>query len=75
MSVLPMPKSGAISDSRHSFFMSCADVWEDCINKLEDLGFPVDGLSGDDLPKLPLSSDPVVAPIIAKAIQDVALLS
>ena len=56
------------------FFMSCADVWEDCIYKLGDLGYPVDGLSGDELPTLPLSSDPVVAPLIAKAIQDVALL-
>ena len=48
-------------------------IWEDCINKLEDLGFDIDNLSDDILPKLPLSTDSIVGPIIIDAMRDVTM--
>ena len=53
--------------------MDYNSIWEDCINKLEDLGFNIDDVSDEILPKLPLSSDSVVGPIVVDAMRDVHL--
>lgn len=54
--------------------MDCSAIWEDCINKLEDLDFPIDSLSDSELPTLPLSSDANVGPLVLKAMCDVLFL-
>lgn len=51
--------------------MDYNSIWEDCINKLEDLGFNIDNVSDEILPKLPLSSDSIVGPIVVDAMRDV----
>ena len=49
-------------------------IWEDCINKLDDLNYPIDNLSDAVLPIFPLQNDPVVGPLILRLMNDVALL-
>ena len=51
--------------------MDYHSIWEDCINKLEDLGFDIDNVSDEILPKLPLSEDSIVGPIVVDAMCDV----
>ena len=49
-------------------------IWEDCINKLDDLGYPIDNLSDAVLPVFPLQNDPVVGPLVIQLMADVVVL-
>lgn len=49
-------------------------IWEDCINKLDDLNYPIDNLSDAVLPIFPLQNDPVVGPLVLQLMNDVTLL-
>ena len=51
--------------------MDYTGIWEDCINKLEDLGFDIDNLSEEIIPTLPLNDDKVVGPIMIAVMRDV----
>lgn len=53
--------------------MDRTGIWEDCINKLEDLSFNIDDLSDVVLPKLPLSKDALCGPLVLSAMNDVPL--
>lgn len=46
-------------------------IWEDCIDKMDDLGCNIDELSATVLPKLSLSQDPIVGPLILSIMNDV----
>ena len=49
-------------------------VWEDCINKLDDLDYPIDNLSDAVLPVFPLQNDPVVGPLVIQLMTDVGMI-
>lgn len=49
-------------------------IWEDCINKLDDLDYPIDNLSDAVLPVFPLKDDPVVGPLVIQLMTDVEML-
>ncbi|KAK8804576.1 hypothetical protein WA588_004786 [Blastocystis sp. NMH] len=51
--------------------MDRTGIWEDCINKLEDLSFNIDDLSDVVLPKLPLSKDTLCGPLVLSAMNDI----
>ncbi|CBK21409.2 uncharacterized protein [Blastocystis hominis] len=46
-------------------------IWEDCINKLDDLDYPIDNLSDAVLPVFPLKDDPVVGPLVIQLMTDI----
>lgn len=53
--------------------MDRTGIWEDCINKLEDLSFNIDDLSDVVLPKLPLSKDALCGSLVLSAMNNVPL--
>ena len=51
--------------------MEYHDIWEDCINKLADLNYPIDNLSDAEVPVFPLQQEPIVGPIVLQLMNDV----
>ena len=51
--------------------MEYHDIWEDCINKLDDLNYPIDNLSDAEVPVFPLQQEPIVGPIVFQLMNDV----
>ena len=54
--------------------MDYTGIWEDCMNKLEDLGFDIDNLSEEIIPTFPLNDDKVVGPIMVAVMRDVRVI-